>query len=106
MLRIPIVVVLAMVATLTIRAFPTAQTADPTFRVRAVDATVQSETVAVVDLNNDRKLDIVSAESWYEAPDWSKHPLRSINRASGYVDDFSDLPVDVDGDGFIDIVQI
>jgi len=77
----------------------------PLFKVRAIDA-VQSETVAVADLNNDRRLDIISAESWYEAPNWMKHPLRSINRASGYVDDFSDLPVDVDGDGYIDIVQI
>src|SRR4029453_4203954 len=30
----------------------------------------------------------------------------SINPASGYVDDFSDLPVDVDGDSYIDIVQV
>lgn len=85
--------------------FAHAQASDPAFRVKSIDA-VQSETVAVADLNNDRKPDIISAESWYEAPAWTKHPLRSINRASGYVDDFSDLPVDVDGDGNIDIVQI
>ena len=103
MQRIPLVAPLALAATL---ASIPAQTADPAFRVQAIDPTVQSETAAVVDLNNDRKLDIISAESWYEAPTWTKHPLRSINRASGYVDDFSDLPVDVDADGFIDIVQI
>jgi hypothetical protein len=66
----------------------------------------ESETAAVADLNNDHRLDIISAESWYEAPNWTKHPLRVINRTSGYVDDFSDLPVDVDGDGYIDLVQI
>jgi hypothetical protein len=81
------------------------QPADPSFRVKSIDA-VESETAAVADLNNDRKPDIISAESWYEAPAWTKHPLRTINRASGYVDDFSDLPVDVDADGYIDIVQI
>ena len=86
-------------------AVPSAQQPPSTFRVRAIDA-IQSETAAVADLNNDRRLDIISAESWYEAPNWTKHSLRSINRASGYVDDFSDLPVDVDGDGYIDIVQI
>src|SRR6266849_9162832 len=74
------------------------------FRVHMIDA-IESETAAVADLNNDGRLDIISAENWYEAPNWTKHPLRAINRASGYVDDFSDLPIDVDGDGYIDIVQ-
>jgi hypothetical protein len=78
---------------------------DPTFRVRDLDTT-QSETTAVADLNNDGRADIISAENWYEAPAWTRHPLRTINRASGYVDDFSDLPVDVDGDKYVDIVQI
>ncbi len=78
---------------------------DPTFRVRAIDTT-QSETTAVADLNNDGRPDIISAENWYEAPAWTRHTLRSINRASGYVDDFSDLPIDVDGDKYVDLVQI
>jgi hypothetical protein len=81
------------------------QSSAPTFRVQSIDAT-ESETVAVADLNNDRRPDLISAENWYEAPAWTKRPLRTINRASGYVDDFSDLPVDVDGDGYLDLVQI
>ena len=95
----------ALVASFMCAAFPSGQAA-PAFKVRAIDAAIQSETTAVADLNNDRRPDIISAESWYEAPTWTKHPLRAINRASGYVDDFSDLPVDVDGDGYIDIVQV
>jgi hypothetical protein len=75
------------------------------FRVHLLDQ-VESETAAAADLNKDGRLDIISAESWYEAPKWTKHPLRAIQRASGYVDDFSDLPVDVDGDGYLDLVQI
>jgi len=106
MQRILLAAPLALAATLASWVSLPAQTADPAFRVHAIDPTVQSETAAVVDLNNDHKLDIISAESWYEAPAWTKHALRSINRASGYVDDFSDLPVDVDVDGFIDVVQI
>ena len=65
-----------------------------------------AETVAVADINRDGKLDIVSAGSWYEAPGWSKHAIRSVPVSSGYVDSFSDLPLDVDGDGFTDVIQI
>lgn len=65
-----------------------------------------AESVAVADINKDGRPDIVSAESWYEAPRWTKHPIRSIPVSSGYVDSFSDLPLDVDGDGYVDVIQI
>ena len=65
-----------------------------------------AESAAVADFNNDGMLDIVSAESWYEAPRWTKRLIRTIPVSSGYVDSFSDLPIDVDGDGFIDVIQI
>jgi hypothetical protein len=65
-----------------------------------------AESAAVADVNNDGKLDIVSAESWYEAPQWTKRPIRTIPVSSGYIDSFSDLPIDVDGDGFTDVIQI
>jgi hypothetical protein len=65
-----------------------------------------AESAAVADFNNDGKLDIVSAESWYEAPGWTRRPIRTIPVSSGYVDSFSDLPLDVDGDNFTDVIQI
>lgn len=64
-----------------------------------------SETAAVGDINRDGRLDIVSGESWYEGPTWKKHRLREINFTNNYVDNFSDLLVDVDGDGYPDVVQ-
>ena len=78
---------------------------DMRFAMAQVDGG-SAESAAVADLNNDGKLDIVSAESWYEAPAWTKRPIRAIPVSSGYVDDFSDLPLDVDGDGFTDVIQI
>lgn len=78
--------------------------ADIAFRVTMIDPGY-GETVAVADINRDGKPDIVSGESWFEAPRWEKHPLRQIDYSNGYIDNFSDLPVDVDGDGWMDIVQ-
>ena len=63
------------------------------------------ETAAVADINRDGKLDIISGDSWYEAPLWTRHHIRDINYSNGYNDDFSDLAMDVDGDGWVDIIQ-
>ena len=78
--------------------------ADIAFHVIMIDPGY-GETVAVADLNHDGRPDIVAGESWFEAPKWIKHPLRQIDYSSGYIDNFADLPVDVDGDGWTDIIQ-
>src|SRR5580765_2354682 len=84
---------------------------DVHFVVRMIDPGA-SETAAFVDVNNDGRLDIVSSDFWYQAPrpgsgqaEWEKHKIRDINWNGQYVDNFSDLPVDVDGDGFTDVGQ-
>jgi hypothetical protein len=79
--------------------------ADISFHVQMIDPGF-SESVALADFNRDGRVDILSAEYWYESPKWTKHKIRDIPFNGSYIDNFSDLPVDVDGDGFTDIVQI
>ncbi len=77
---------------------------DVPFRKHAIDPGA-SEACAVADINRDGKLDIVSGEFWYEAPNWVRHRFRTLNYTQNYIEDFSDLPLDVNGDGNIDIIS-
>jgi len=74
------------------------------FRKRKIDDTA-FEACSVFDVNNDGVLDIVSGAYWYEGPDFTRrHKIGEVEAIGGYHDDFSDYPMDVDGDGWTDII--
>tara|TARA_R110002033_G_scaffold13443_1_gene40050 strand:- start:65582 stop:66760 length:1179 start_codon:yes stop_codon:yes gene_type:complete len=63
------------------------------------------ESVAVFDANGDRIPDIISGGFWYEGPNFSeKHAIGEAKRYGEYWDDFSTIPMDVNGDGKLDFI--
>jgi FG-GAP repeat len=97
-----VVVILAVTALALL--FAGSRPEDIPFQKHTIDLGA-SETCAFADINNDKRLDILSGEYWYEAPRWTKHKFRELNYTNNYIDNFSDLPVDVNGDGRIDVVS-
>jgi hypothetical protein len=70
----------------------------------------RSEAVCVADFNGDSKLDIVAGPFAYLAPDWKPLKIRTLEgtvdeAGKGYHDDFMNLPLDMDGDGKLDLVS-
>jgi predicted dienelactone hydrolase len=61
---------------------------------------------AVLDVNRDGRLDIASGGFWYEAPHWQRHFLREVEIIRGRYDDYSNLELDVNGDGWTDLVSV
>lgn len=74
------------------------------FRKHLIDPGA-SETLAIADINGDGVPDFVSGENWYEGPGWKKHRFRELGFVDNFIDDFSDLAIDVNGDGRVDIVS-
>jgi hypothetical protein len=81
------------------------------FRKTVINADSDFEAASAADINGDGTLDIVSGDTWYEAPHWTPHRFREIGvwgrdaQSSGYRADFADLPLDVNRDGRVDIVS-
>ncbi len=78
---------------------------EPVFIRHVINAESTYSACAVFDVNKDGKLDIVCGGFWYEAPDWKKHVTREVEMIRGRYDDYSHLPMDVNGDGWTDYVS-
>ncbi len=75
------------------------------FRKHTIDIG-RSETCAIADVNRDGRLDIISGENWFEAPAWTRHKFRELPFWDNYIDNFSDHAIDVNGDGYPDVVSV
>ncbi len=74
------------------------------FEKKMLDAGI-SETCAIADFNGDGRPDIFSGNAWYENPTWKQHIVRNLKEYGTYLASLSDIALDVDGDGKVDIVS-
>ncbi|WP_339908207.1 VCBS repeat-containing protein [Symmachiella dynata] len=74
-----------------------------------LDDVFRSEGVAAGDINKDGLMDVAAGDVWYEAPDWTVRPFRKVGEYKfdgGYSESFSNEVIDVNGDGWLDIVIV
>jgi HEAT repeat protein len=75
------------------------------FKLHVINADSRFEAACIADINRDGRLDIFCGGFWYEAPSWKKHLVREVTEEGDYYYDFANLPMDIDGDGWIDIAD-
>jgi hypothetical protein len=74
------------------------------FERKTIDLGI-SETCAIADFNRDGRPDIFSGEAWYENPTWKRHEVRQLKEYGTYLASLTDLALDVDGDGNVDVIS-
>lgn len=77
----------------------------PGFKLHVINANATFSSSAVLDVNHDGQLDVVSGGYWYEGPDWKIHHVRDVEIINGRPDGYSHLELDVNSDGWIDLVH-
>jgi hypothetical protein len=85
-----------------------------TWKKTVVDKVFRSEGVAIADVNKDGRLDILTGDVWYEAPDWKMHEIRktesygdgSAPGRKGYSRSFACWTEDLNHDGWPDLIVI
>jgi hypothetical protein len=98
---------LLTLATLTLALAPgEIRAGEPRWKKHTINGKSEFEAAGVLDVDGDGKLDIVSGDTWYRAPDWTPAHVRDVVRQGTYYNCFATLPMDVNGDGKTDYVTV
>jgi hypothetical protein len=105
-ISIPSILLAALVVNGTVRAGDVRPEVE--FKMHRI-GTHRGEACGVGDFNNDGKLDIVALPYLYLAPEFKPVKICEVagevgEDGKGYRDDFMNVPLDVDGDGWLDVV--
>ncbi|HEX7757128.1 MAG TPA: VCBS repeat-containing protein [Niabella sp.] len=79
-----------------------------TFRKHVLTNDFVSEGVAVADVNNDGRPDVLAGAFWWEAPAWTQHSLLPPKTfaVKSYSNSFLNYTLDVNQDGWVDYIII
>jgi hypothetical protein len=86
---------------------PSSCDAQISFRRHVVSNRFVSEGVAIGDVNHDGKTDILAGNYWYEAPLWIPHMIHAdtLDPVPGYSTTFLNYAMDVNNEGWIDLIR-
>ena len=82
---------------------------DNRFTKHVITSDFISEGVALGDINNDGRIDIIAGAYWFEAPGWVKHEIASpqyFSAKNGFSNSFLNFTMDVNQDGWTDVIRI
>jgi len=82
-------------------------TAQPRFKKHIIASRFVSEGVATSDVNRDGQTDVLAGHYWFEAPAWTPHLLHAdtLNPVPGYSTTFLNYSLDVNNDGWLDLIR-
>lgn len=83
--------------------------ANVSFKRHTLTSDFVSEGVAVGDVNHDGKTDVMAGAYWFQAPGWTKHEIAkpdTFSATKGYSNSFLNFSLDVNRDGWIDLIRI
>jgi hypothetical protein len=83
------------------------QAQEVTFKKHVISSIFVSEGAATGDVNNDGRTDILAGTYWYEAPEWKQHRVHAdtANPVPGYSTTFLNFCMDVNNDGWADLIR-